>query len=154
METRRSMRNTQILAQGGTPSMSASLAMPRVLLAEDQAEMRSLLAKWLRNAGCEVVEFEDGAALWNELVRAQTDEGSPRDADLIISDIRMPGSSGLAVLAWLRRTDWATPVILMTAFGDSETVTEATAMGAARVFSKPFDTAELVAAALSLLDAG
>jgi DNA-binding response OmpR family regulator len=152
METRRSIRNTQILSQGGTPSMSASLVMPRVLLAEDQAEMRSLLAKWLRNVGCEVVEFADGAALWNELLRAQKEEDGPRDADLIISDIRMPGPSGLEVLARLRRTDWATPVILMTAFGDAETVSDATTMGAARVFSKPFDMAELVAAALLLVD--
>jgi DNA-binding NtrC family response regulator len=62
---------------------------------------------------------------------------------LIISDVRMPGVSGLDVLATLRREDWSTPVILMTAFGDLETRAEARRLGAKALFDKPFDVDDL-----------
>jgi DNA-binding response OmpR family regulator len=95
---------------------------PRVLVAEDRATMRQLLATALRRQGYEVAEFADGAALWGE-VRGR-----------------------------LRAANHATPVILITAFGDVATLLEAMRLGASRVFSKPFDLDHLVAAAAVLVE--
>jgi FixJ family two-component response regulator len=55
----------------------------------------------------------------------------------------MHGVTGLDVLAGLRETDWATPVILLTAFGDAELHAEAHRLGALAVFDKPFDFRDL-----------
>jgi CheY-like chemotaxis protein len=152
METRRSVHNEQLISQGGTPSMSAPLTRPKVLLAEDQPDMRHLVGKVLREAGYDVVELQSGTDLWSEIVNWQSDEDNPRDPDLIVTDIRMPGSTGLEVLARLRQSDWATPVILMTAFGDLATFREALQLGATRIFNKPFDVNDLVTAARRLID--
>ncbi len=152
METRRSRRNEQLVSQGGVPSMSSTLCWPKVLVAEDQPAMRQLLSSSLRAVGYDVIELPDGASLWSELRGVLDDLDSPRDPDLVISDIRMPGLDGLEVLARLRATDWATPVILITAFGTDETIREARRLGATLVLNKPFDIDDLIAAARSLVD--
>lgn len=122
----------------------------RVLVAEDDPEMRRLVCRALRRVGYRVVEVEDGRALVNTLIRCvkDTPEQLP---DLIISDVRMPGCTGLEVLARMRRVEWSTPVILITAFGDMETHSEAHRLGAARVLDKPFDVDELCSAARTLV---
>lgn len=122
----------------------------KVLLAEDHPAMRALIAARLRLAGYDVVEVGDGAVLWEELHACLKDDDNPREADLIISDVRMPQASGLDVLALIRGAKRALPVILMTAFGDRATHEEAARLGAARVFDKPFDVAELVDEAMRL----
>ena len=66
--------------------------------------------------------------------------------DVIVSDVNMPGLSGLDVLAALRCADWTTPVILITAFGDQQIRAEAEALGAARRLDKPVDPGALRAA--------
>lgn len=114
----------------------------RVLVAEDDAEMRGVLATALRKDGYEVVEARDGAEvldlIGDSLLRRKTDP-----PDVLVADIRMPGFSGLQVLAGLRQADWAMPVVLITAFGDLGTHAEARRLGAAAVFDKPFDIDDL-----------
>src|SRR5262249_38292438 len=61
----------------------------------------------------------------------------PDGIDVIVSDVNMPGLSGLDVLAALRCTHWTTPVVLITAFGDVEIRAEAREMGHASVLDKP-----------------
>ena len=137
--------------QDRTSHRVAALANPRspvVLLAEDDLLMRRLLAVALRRDGFRVVDASDGAELeaWiRKLVVATTDD---RCVDLIIADHRMPTSTGLEVLARLRHVDWSTPFILITAFGDQATHTEAKRLGAACVIDKPCDLDVLRAAAL------
>lgn len=116
---------------------------PRIVLAEDDAEMRALLVTALLQDEYEVIEVRDGAELLRYLASEclRTLTGPP--IDLVISDLRMPGRSGLEVLARLRYSDWATPFILTTAFGDPETHAEARRLGAAAVFDKPFDIDDL-----------
>ena len=122
----------------------------RVLLAEDDSEMRSLIACALRLDGYDVLEAEDGGRLLVAITDAYTD-GDGRDAfDLVISDVRMPVASGLAVLESLRKANWQTPVILMTAFGDDATRARAEALGAV-LFDKPFDVDDLRTIALNLV---
>lgn len=114
-----------------------TLAPTRVILAEDDSEMRQWVAGALRKDGYVVFEVINGTDLET---RARS---KWLNADVIVSDIRMPGRSGLDALATLRKHDWATPVIMITAFGDEETIAEAKRMGAATVLSKPFDIGEL-----------
>lgn len=117
----------------------------RILLAEDDDEMRRLLGNALRREGYIVLEMDDGQSLMDRLTHA------PMDVDLIISDIRMPGLSGLQVLERFRRSDAKTPVVLITAFGDSDTVAVAKNLGAQEVLSKPFEIDDLRATVRRIL---
>ena len=120
-----------------------TLRPSRVLLAEDDDELRHLLAKILRRDGFDVVEARDGADLL-ECVDTLTADPAATVPDLIVSDIRMPGFSGLDVLWALRRGSCATPMILLTAFGTIETREEAKRLGAVAVLDKPLDPAVLI----------
>ena len=71
--------------------------------------------------------------------------------DLVISDIRMPGASGLDVLATLHSANQPVPVVLMTAFGDRQTHEQALKMGEAALIDKPFELDELLSLANRLL---
>jgi DNA-binding response OmpR family regulator len=114
---------------------------PRVLVAEDDEEMRRLVAETLRRNRYDVLEVEDGSRLI-AFVAGTVDLREASPIDLIVSDIRMPGCNGLDLLAALRRLDWSVPVILMTAFGDDETRSRAAALGAL-LFDKPFHLHDL-----------
>lgn len=122
----------------------AVLAVRRaqVLVAEDDPEMRALLASCLRRDGYSVIEVSDGAELLDRLgdCLALPYAASP---DLIVSDLRMPGASGMQVLAGLNSAGSRTPLVLITAFGDEETHRTANALGAAAVLDKPLDLDEL-----------
>ena len=63
----------------------------------------------------------------------------------------MPGLTGLDVLAILRCANWATPVILITAFGDEATHAEGRELGAVAVFDKPFNVDALRATVLETI---
>jgi DNA-binding response OmpR family regulator len=111
---------------------------PRVLLAEDDVEMRRVIGDALRREGYEVVEATNGKELLGRLVRDQrsrVDRG--RTIDLILTDVRLPGCDGLDILELLRGTDPRTPTIVMTAFGDRDTVARAKGLGAV-MLNKPF----------------
>jgi CheY-like chemotaxis protein len=128
-----------------------------ILLADDDPEVRSVLAKAFRKAGSRITEARSGYDLFDQLrERARSKAGF----DLIISDIRMPGFTGLKVLEVLRATCDGrheyepqihdTPIILITAFGDQDVQADADRLGAA-LFHKPFDIDELQAYALKLV---
>lgn len=121
-----------------------------IILAEDDREMRVLVAEALRRDGYRVLEVPDGARLVERISSRLLSE-FPRDpVDLVISDVRMPGCTGLEFLSALRDADRETPVILMTAFGDAVTRAEAEALGAL-LFDKPFDIDDLRTAVLHVL---
>jgi DNA-binding response OmpR family regulator len=110
----------------------------RVVVAEDDPDMRSLITSALVKDGFEVTEVADGSKLLVEVVsRAGT--FAP---DLVISDVRMPVSSGLQVLRGLRRAGVSIPFIVLTAFGDEPTRREAERLGACYL-EKPFDLEHL-----------
>jgi CheY-like chemotaxis protein len=123
----------------------------RIMVAEDDPEMRRLVADALRKDGYDVVEVPDGGRM---LVRI-TDEcfrAATRSIDLIVSDVRMPVCSGLEIVRAIRDSGWTVPVILMTAFGDDETRDRAATMNAV-LFDKPFDLDDLRTAVSSLVPA-
>jgi CheY-like chemotaxis protein len=115
-----------------------SSAAPRVLVAEDDPDMRRLIATSLRMAGHKVVEATDGMDVLDRMETMIRDL-CPDAFDVIVSDVNMPGLSGLDVLAALRCTHWTTPVVLITAFGDEETRAEARELGASAILDKPLD---------------
>ncbi len=117
----------------------------RVLVAEDDPEMRALVAFCLREAGVEVDLACDGREL-----RAQVAELS---ADVVISDVRMPGWNGMEALTWLSMNRPEIPVILITGYGDPRTHVRARELGAVAVYDKPVDVGELRRMVLSLVRA-
>jgi CheY-like chemotaxis protein len=114
----------------------------RVLVAEDDLDMRRLIATSLRMAGHKVVEASDGMDILDRL-ESTIWSTRPDLFDVIVSDINMPGLSGLDMLAALRASHWMTPVVLITAYGREDTRAEALELGATAVLDKPFDPGQL-----------
>jgi CheY-like chemotaxis protein len=85
----------------------------RILLAEDDGEMRRLLALVLRRDGHQVVEARDGGELLEALAWTLIEPGR-EDFDLVICEQSLPGVPGLTVLEGLRARDRTTPFILIT----------------------------------------
>ena len=113
---------------------------PRILLAEDDYELRTLLVEALEVEGYEVVPAADGFDLLDRIGDTWLAEDG---FDLVLSDIRMPGCTGLKALEALRERDWSTPIVFMTAFGSIKTHGEAQGLGAT-IVDKPFDLDDLI----------
>lgn len=117
-------------------------ARKTILLADDDAEMRSLLSLALMQEGYNVIECKDGQEL--SLCIRESTYRNTECVDVVVSDIRMPGLSGLAVLKVHGPGPRCPPIILMTAFGDHELRQQAIAMGAAGFLEKPFALDQLI----------
>ena len=117
---------------------------PVILLAEDDKEMRSLLAQALHSAHYSVSECVDG---WNLVEHLRSfilpDSREHDQIDLMISDIRMPGLTAFEILEGVEDTDGFPPLIRITAFGDEETHVQAEKFGVAAIFDKPFEIDDL-----------
>jgi DNA-binding NtrC family response regulator len=119
-----------------------------IFLADDDEDMRTLVAVALRNDGHEVVEARDGAELMELLSSAfGRPDASP---DLVLMDVVMPMCSGLGVLTAIRRVRWDLPIIVMTAFPHASVLDYALYLGAAAVFRKPFDIDDLRTAVVNV----
>jgi len=106
-----------------------------ILVVDDDERLRQTLSLLLRTAGHEVVAAADAAAA-EDILRE-------RDVDLVISDVRMPGGSGLDLLDGVKRLEVDTPVILLTAYGTVASAVQAMQRGAFDYVLKPFDAEEL-----------
>jgi CheY-like chemotaxis protein len=123
----------------------------RILVADDDTEMRRLVVDTLREDGYEILELPDGGQLLvNVAARMKAGADSEIAVDLIISDIRMPICTGLQILEALRQAHWHSPVILMTAFGDKATRKQAEGLDAV-LFDKPFEMEDLRSTVIHLL---
>ena len=109
----------------------------RVLLADDEKAIAVTLGDALRGAGHAVTVVNDGTAAVEAVERAEF--------DVVVSDVRMPGLDGMAVLRRSKAKDPRTEVILMTGFGTVEAAVEAMKAGAFHYVQKPFYNEELVA---------
>jgi CheY-like chemotaxis protein len=115
----------------------------RILLAEDDLEMRRMLSWYLRKKGCDVTASKNGDDLMRHLGFLGPLEYF-HGFDLIISDIRMPGVTGLQVLEAAKEFDDFPPMILITAFPDKQTLDLSRRLGAAALLTKPFDMDDLL----------
>src|SRR5580658_6443676 len=105
--------------------------MEPLLLVEDKPELRAMLKKALEKNGYAVEEAPDGSSAV-EKVRS-------RRYQLVLSDLKLPGSSGLDVLRESRKAEATLPVILMTAYGSVEEAVTAMKEGAYDFIQKPID---------------
>jgi two-component system nitrogen regulation response regulator GlnG len=112
--------------------------MSEILIVDDDRAVRFVLATALRDAGHEVAEFADA-----EGARAALRRGAPQ---LVVCDVRLPGTNGLVLLRDIKATHPALPVIVMSAFTDVATTAAAYREGATDYLPKPFDLAQAVAA--------
>jgi len=109
--------------------------MARVLLVDDEENLRLALKTYLRKQGYEVVAAGDVEAALGQCAK---------DAfDFVITDVRMPGRSGLELLAELRAKHPATTVIVMSAYGSIDQALDAIRSGAYDYVAKPFKPEEL-----------
>jgi DNA-binding response OmpR family regulator len=120
------------------------MASLKVLVADDDEDMRVLVATLLDANGFDVLQAADGEAALDLLNAAVDDPGTC--PDVVVADVKMPKFSGLGVLSALRRADVHLPVILMTALGDGSVGTLARRLGAVDVLRKPFAPGDLLRA--------
>jgi CheY-like chemotaxis protein len=116
--------------------------MCRVLVAEDDREMRRLVVEVLRKDGHEVTEATDGGRLLVRIAEVFHRDPTMAAVDVIVSDVRMPVCSGLDLVERLFEARWRVPCILMTAFGDDDIRRRAGAVGAL-LLDKPLSLDEL-----------
>lgn len=116
----------------------------RVLVADDDPDLRQVIAEALRAEGFEVIEADCGAQLLDLIGPTLMGKPGGPPAEVVVSDFRMPGLSGISVLGGLRQFDGGLPFILITAFGDPVTHAEARRLGATAVLDKPFEMRQLI----------
>lgn len=126
---------------------------PFVMVAEDDEELRRLVAETLVEDGCDVRTAADGRQLLAML--SAVTRGELPMPSLIVLDVRMPRCSGMDVLTALRLAEWEVPVVIITAFGSGELHAAAGTLGASAVLDKPFelDTLRYLARVLSEIPA-
>lgn len=123
-----------------------SAKMARILIIDDDSQLRALLEKMLGSAGYEVVLAADGL----EATRQQ--QSAP--SDLVITDLFMPHQDGLETMIQFHKIFPGVPVIAMSGKPAGPTLLSmASALGASAVFQKPFGRVELLAAVEQALSA-
>jgi len=115
-----------------------------VHIIDDDDAMRDSLAFLLRTARIEVRTYESATAFLNSM---------PDGADgCVVTDVRMPGLSGVDLLRQLKARGSTMPVIVITGHGDIQLAVEAMKIGAADFLEKPFDDEALLASVRSAID--
>ena len=122
---------------------AAAPARPRVLVVDDEASIRDLLAKTLALAEYDVDVVPDG--------RSALERMRMNPYDLLIADLKMPGMDGLAVIREAKRYKADLPVIIITGFSTESSAIEAVNLGVAGYLTKPFRVPQVLAAAAKAL---
>jgi excisionase family DNA binding protein len=139
--------DSQRSAGGGATSAAASTSQrrPRILVVDDEASIRDLLAKTLALAEYEVDTAADATTALNRLRAVPY--------DLMIADLRMPGMDGLSLIRQTKRIRAELPVIIITGYSTEASAIEAVNLGVAGYLRKPFRVPEVLAAAAKALGA-
>jgi CheY-like chemotaxis protein len=119
------------------------LPRTRLLVAEDDRALRELIVQVLRSDGHEVVPVTNGNDLLDVLSGSLNPKTGTPPFDLVITDIRMPGQSGLNAFAQAGFGPHMPPVVFITAFGDEDVHARARHLGALAVLDKPVDFDQL-----------
>ena len=110
--------------------------IPRVLVADDEEEIRKILSNILEKEGFKVITAPDGKQAMEKIYF-----DTP---DAVLLDVRMPGLNGMDVLKKIKAIDGNLPVVLVTAYADTRQAVEAIKEGAYDYLAKPFDNNEVV----------
>ena len=108
----------------------------KIAVVDDDGSVRDALAGLVRSLGLEAVGFSSADDFVARAAYAQI--------DCIITDVQMPGMSGVELLEFLRKEQCTVPVIVVTAYPSPATRARAMAAGAAHFLSKPFNGNEMV----------
>lgn len=119
--------------------MEKKSSAPRILVVDDEPLMRWSLAQTLLDCGYEVSEAGDGQTALQRLEDARV------PIDVVLLGYPLPDSNDLELLSTIRRMSPWSQVILMTAFGTPEVVSDAQQLGAYCVLGKPFELNDLAA---------
>jgi excisionase family DNA binding protein len=139
--------DSQRTQTGGTPPATTPLRHehPRVLVVDDEASIRDLLAKTLALAEYDVDTAADASTALTRVRAAEY--------DLLIADLRMPGMDGLTLIRQVKKIRAELPVIIITGFSSEASAIEAVNLGVAGYLRKPFRVPEVLAAAAKALGA-
>src|SRR5580693_4304579 len=119
--------------------------MAKILIVDDQRNMRTTLAMMLRGASYEVDEAADG--------ELGSERGATEAFDVVLTDLRMGSRDGIDVLRAIKAAQPLTEVIVMTAYGTIESAVEAMRLGAFDYVQKPFSEEELLVKVGKAVDA-
>ena len=108
----------------------------RVLLAEDELALGSIVKESLESRGFEVILCGDGQAAWESYLQHKP--------DVLVLDVMMPKKDGFTLTAEIRKTDNLTPILFLTSKGQAEDVVKGFSMGATDYIRKPFSMEELI----------
>jgi excisionase family DNA binding protein len=125
------------------PAAAAAAGRPRVLVVDDEATIRDLLSKTLALAEYDVDLAPDGRTALERL--------RVIPYDLLITDLKMPGVDGLAVIREARRLKADIPVIIITGFSTEASAIEAVNLGVSGYLTKPFRVPRVLAVAAKAL---
>ncbi|MBI5743572.1 MAG: response regulator [Elusimicrobia bacterium] len=110
--------------------------MSRILIVDDEPDMRLAVRNVLKLRGYEIQEAGDGPAAL-ELARADR-------PDLVLLDMRLPGMDGIEVLEALKKMDESVPVVMITGYGHIQSAVDVMKLGASEYLQKPFENSQLV----------
>ena len=116
----------------------------RVLLAEDELALGSIVKESLESRGFEVILCGDGQAAWESYLKDKP--------DVLVLDVMMPKKDGFTLASEIRKTDTLTPILFLTSKGQSEDVVKGFSMGATDYIRKPFSMEELIVRIKAHLD--
>ena len=143
LDSQRPRGGSRPAAAATTRPATAGNARPRVLVVDDEASIRDLLAKTLALAEYDVNVAPDGRSAL-ERIRLYP-------YDLLIADLKMPGMDGLTVIREAKRYKADLPVIIITGFSTESSAIEAVNLGVAGYLTKPFRVPQVLAAAAKAL---
>jgi excisionase family DNA binding protein len=136
LDSQRGPRTARAASPAAPAARPAASARPRVLVVDDEASIRDLLAKTLALAEYEVDVAPDG--------RSALDRMRMYPYDLLIADLKMPGMDGLSVIREAKRYKTDLPVIVITGFSTESSAIEAINLGVSGYLTKPFRVPEVL----------
>ena len=113
----------------------------RILIADDEAALLKTMAFTLKRKGYEAVTFADGKSAYNAIMIASK---NGKFFDLIITDIQMPGLSGLELIRKIREAGIKAPILAITGFGNKQMVVDLMQAGCNDFLDKPFSMNEYI----------
>jgi excisionase family DNA binding protein len=143
LDSQRPRGSARTAAAAAPARPAAGTGRPRVLVVDDEASIRDLLAKTLALAEYDVDVAPDG--------RSALERMRLYPYDLLIADLKMPGMDGLAVIREAKRYKSDLPVIIITGFSTESSAIEAVNLGVAGYLTKPFRVPQVLAAAAKAL---
>ncbi len=119
-----------------------------ILIVDDEPRVRFTLALILKHHGFQVLEADNGVEALRVLTEAPE---QVQRVDLVVTDIKMPVMDGLELIKVLKQSDDPVKILVMTGYGDRETMSRLQGMGVRGVIHKPFDGEQLIAAIRAVL---